>query len=181
MNRSNIEKIANTPEDKVLLARIWDKINGGIQKNIPASTRFLTPREQELTRYLFGNYPGLIAFGGYPDAERKTLCYLPEYLEETSLYEEDAPIVCLRATFYQGDTPSHRDFLGALLGAGISRDAIGDISVGKGSCDFFVTAEEQRQVDRSAQNTDGQPGNVYSVVDQHGYTTHTAAVKAGRL
>ena len=47
--------------------------------------------------------------------------------------------------------------------------------------DFFVTAEEQRQVDRSAQNTDGQPGNVHSVVDQHGYTTHTAAVKAGRL
>ena len=141
MNRGNIEKIANTPEDRVLLARIWDKINGGIQKNIPANTRFLTPREQELTRYLFGNYPGLIAFGGYPDAERKTLCYLPEYLEEATLYEEDSPIVCLRATFYQENTPSHRDFLGALLGAGISRDAIGDISVGKGSCDFFVTAE----------------------------------------
>ena len=30
MDRSNIEKIARTPEDKVLLAKVWDKINMGI-------------------------------------------------------------------------------------------------------------------------------------------------------
>ena len=50
-------------------------------------------------------------------------------------------MVCLRAEFYQGDTPSHRDFLGALMGSGIAREAVGDICVGKGTCDFFVTAE----------------------------------------
>ena len=27
------------------------------------------------------------------------------------------------------------------MGAGIARETIGDICVGKGSCDFFVTAE----------------------------------------
>jgi RNA-binding protein YlmH len=69
------------------------------------------------------------------------LCYLPDYLEPDSLYEDDSPVICLRATFYEGESPSHRDFLGALMGAGISRECIGDICVGKGSCDFFVTAE----------------------------------------
>ena len=49
--------------------------------------------------------------------------------------------MCLRAVFYQWDSPSHRDFLGALMGAGIGRETVGDICVDKGSCDFFVTAE----------------------------------------
>ena len=140
MDRSNIEKIAQTEEDKILLARLWDKISAGIRKNIPVSTCFLAPREQELTRYLFGNLPGLYAFGGYEDATRKLLVYLPEYLTEDSLFEE-ADICCLRATFYEGDTLSHRDFLGALMGAGIGRETVGDICVATGSCDFFVAKQ----------------------------------------
>ena len=141
MDRNNIEKIAHNPEDRVLLAKLWDKINAGVRRNIPANTCFLSPRELEMARYLFGDEPGLHAFGGYGDAERKMLCYLPDYLEEDSLYDEDSPLVCLRASFFEGDTPSHRDFLGALMGAGIARETLGDICVGKGSCDFFVTAE----------------------------------------
>jgi len=141
MDRSNIEKIANTPEDKVLLAKVWDKIQAGIRKNIPANTCFLTLRELDMTRYLFGNIDGLIPFGGYADAQRQMLVYLPDYLDEAALTSEDAPLLCLRATFYQGDSPSHRDFLGALMGVGIAREAVGDICVGKSSCDFFVTRE----------------------------------------
>lgn len=141
MDRNNIEKIAHTPEDRMLLAKVWDKINAGLRKSIPANTCFLSPRELEMTRYLFGDLEGLYSFGGYADAERKMLIYLPEYLEEASLYDDDSPLVCLRAAFYEGDTPNHRDFLGALMGAGIGRETVGDICVGKGSCDFFVAAE----------------------------------------
>lgn len=141
MDRKNIEKIAQTAEDKLLLAKLWDKINAGMRKNIPAATCFLSPRELEMSRYLFGDEPGLYAFGGYADAERKMLCYLPDYLEEAALYDADSPLACLRATFWDGDTPSHRDFLGALMGAGIARETVGDICVGKSYCDFFVSAE----------------------------------------
>lgn len=141
MDRKNIEKIAQSSEDRLLLAKLWDKINAGIHKSIPANTCFLSPRELEMAKYLFGEAEGLYAFGGYGEAERKMLVYLPEYLDETALYEEDAPCVCLRASFYNEDSPSHRDFLGALMGAGIGRETVGDICVGKGSCDFFVTAE----------------------------------------
>ena len=141
MDRNNIEKIAHSAEDKVLLAKLWDKINAGIRRNIPANTSFLSPRELELAKYLFGNESGLHAFGGYEDAERKMLVYLPDYLDEDSLYEEDSPLVCLRATYFEKDDLSHRDFLGSLMGAGIARETVGDICVGKGCCDFFVTAE----------------------------------------
>ena len=141
MDRSNIEKIAQSAEDKVLLAKLWDKITAGMRKNIIASTCFLSPRELNMAQYLFGEQEGLYSFGGYADAERRMLIYLPEYLDESSLYEDDSPMVCLRAAFYEGDTPSHRDFLGALMGAGIARETVGDICVSKGSCDFFVTDE----------------------------------------
>ncbi len=141
MERSNIEKIAQTAEDKLLLAKLWDKISAGIRRDIPAHTCFLSPREQEMARYLFGEQSGLVRFGGYGDAERKMICYLPDYLDVDNLYDAGSPVVCLHAEYYEGDTLSHRDFLGALMGAGIARDTVGDICTGKGCCDFFVSAE----------------------------------------
>ena len=141
MDRSNIEKIAKAPEDRMLLAKIWDKISTGMRKNILSYSCFLSPRELEMTRYLFGNPEGLHACGGYPDAERKMLVYLPDYLDADFLTDEDAPIICLRADFYEGDNPSHRDFLGALMGVGIARETVGDICVGNGYCIFYVTPE----------------------------------------
>ena len=141
MDRSHIDKIAKNPEDRLLLAKLWDKVSAGIRKNIPANTCFLSPRELEMTRFLFGEEPGLYTFGGYEGAERKMLVYLPDYLEYECLYEDDSPLTCLRATFFEEDSLSHRDFLGALMGAGIARETVGDICVGKGYCDFFVTEE----------------------------------------
>jgi len=141
MDRSNIERIAQTPDDRMLLAKIWDKIHSGVRRNIPANSHFLTPRELELCRYLFGQQEGLFHFGGYGDAERNMLIYLPNYLDWDWLLTDDSPLICLRATFYENDILSHRDFLGALMGSGIARECIGDIFVGIGFCDFFVTSE----------------------------------------
>ena len=125
----------------MLLAKLWDKIQAGMRRGIMANTCYLSLREQEMARYLFGDAEGLHFFGGYADAERKMLVYLPEYLDEDALMADDSPVVCLHAAFYEGDSPSHRDFLGALMGIGIGRETIGDICVGKQHCDFFVTAE----------------------------------------
>lgn len=141
MDRSHIEKIAQNNDDKLLLAKLWDKITMGMRKNIPANTCFLSPRELQMAQYLFGNAEKLYAFGGFEDAERQMLVYLPDYMEETALMEDGSPVVCLHATFYRGDSPTHRDFLGALMGVGIAREAVGDICVGSESCDFFVTEE----------------------------------------
>lgn len=141
MQRENIEKIAKTPEDRLLLSKLWDRIAGGMGKNIPAASCFLSPRELELARYLFGQQEGLYEWGGYPEAERRMLVYLPDYLDEETLLGPDSPLACLRATFFREEKPTHRDFLGALMGAGVSRESLGDICVGSGSCDFFVTAQ----------------------------------------
>lgn len=141
MNRNHIEKIAQTPEDRMLLAKIWDKIQAGMRKNILSCSPFLTPRELEMCRYLFGQNEELVTFGGYEDAERRMLVYLPEYLDKEAPLEDDSPIVCLHADFYEGDSLTHRDFLGALMGAGIARETVGDILIDGNQCDFLVTAQ----------------------------------------
>lgn len=141
MNRNSIEKIAQTPEDKLLLSKLWDKINTGVSRNIPAVTGFLSRRELAMAEFLFGSLPGLNAFGGYDAAERRVLWYLPAYLSASDMDDEDAPIACIRAEFYENDTLSHRDFLGALMGLGIARETVGDILVRPGGCDFFVGAQ----------------------------------------
>jgi RNA-binding protein YlmH len=149
MDRNNIEKIAANADDRVLLAKLWDKITGGMRRNMPAATCFLSPRELEMARFLFGDLTGLVSFGGYEDAERRCLCFLPEYLDNDWLYEDDGPVVCLRATFYDADSPTHRDFLGGLMASGIARETLGDICVGKGSCDFFVSAQIAEYVEQN--------------------------------
>ena len=139
--REKIEKIAENEEDKMLLAKVYDKITAGQRRNFPANTCFLSLREQAMATRLLGEGEELLYFGGYEEAERKILCYLPSYLEAESLYEADSPVVCLKAEFYEKDTASHRDFLGALMGAGIARETVGDICVGQGNAYLFLTAE----------------------------------------
>lgn len=140
MDRKNIEKIAANEDDRILLAKTWDKISRGMQKNILVHTGFLSPREQQMAQYLFGNEDGLRFFGGYDEAERRMLVFLPDYCDETALYEE-GPVSCLEATFYHTETPSHRDFLGALMGSGITRECVGDIFVEDSLAHFFVTRD----------------------------------------
>ena len=152
MDRRNIDKIADNAEDRVLLAKIWDKIHAGFQKNIPAHTGFLSLRQIQLAQFLFGDQQGLSAYGGYEDAERKMYVYLPDYLSDDYLVGEDSPVVCLRASFFKDDTLTHRDILGALIGCGITRESIGDILIGDHFCDFFITTEIAPYILDSFQN-----------------------------
>lgn len=142
MDRKNIDKIARNTDDKLLLAKVYDKIDAGIRRNTPANTCFLSAGELEMARYLFGSVDGLVSFGGYPNAERRMYIYFPDYLSEAYLTSDDAPIVCLHAEYSKEAPPlSHRDLLGALMALGIARETVGDISVGPGSFDFFVSRE----------------------------------------
>lgn len=138
--KEKIDRLSQSPEDKFLLSRVLEKLSSGERKNIPANSNFLTLREQELVRRLVGE-DGCVFFGGFPGAERRLACYLPDYLEGDALHEEDGPVACVRATYYEKDKLTHRDFLGSLMGSGVKRETIGDICVGIGQADFFVTRE----------------------------------------
>lgn len=139
--QQTIAKLAESDEDKILLARVYDRMTGAEQRCIPAATNFLTAREQVLVRRLLPHLE-LHFFGGCDGAERAVCCYVPEYWEpEDWFHSDDGPICAVRASFYEKDELTHRDFLGALMGSGIKRETVGDLYVQPGRCDFLVTRE----------------------------------------
>lgn len=139
-----ILSLAENGEDRLLLAKIHDKISAGERKNIPSATCFLSGREQELAKQLVQRMgiPDTHFYGGTSGADRRVLCYIPEYyVPEEYLSGEDGPVVALRAEISTYDSLSHRDFLGGILGQGIKREVLGDIFVSQGHCDFLVLRE----------------------------------------
>lgn len=139
-----IAALAQTQEDQVLLAQVWDRFSAGERRNIPTSTGFLSGREQVLAEQLVrqGKLGEPVFFGGVPSAERKVLCYVPDYYDpETYLMSEDGPVAALRVSFSAYDSLNHRDFLGSLMGQGVGRQVLGDIFPGEQYCDLLVLRE----------------------------------------
>ena len=138
--REQIAHLAATREEEMLLVRVCEKLDTAVQRDIPAATNFLSKREQMLVCEVLRGAP-IRFFGGLSTAEREISCYLPDYLDEDWLTGEDGPVAAVRAAFFERDSLSHRDFLGALMGCGIKRETVGDICVGEGRCDFFAARE----------------------------------------
>lgn len=135
-----IARVAENDDDRMLFARIYDRLTGAERKNIPGVTCFLSPREQVLTQKMLPDLQ-VHFFGGQAQAERAIGCWLPEYLDETFLWGPESPVAAVRASFFEKDSLTHRDFLGGLMGIGIKRETVGDIYVAQGKCDFLVTRE----------------------------------------
>lgn len=124
-------------EEKLLLAAFEDKARQRDNKNILTHTGFLSVAEQELA--YSGRVPGIL-YGGYDDAERRMLVFLPEWLEE--IPEEDGPIRVLRVSVPKGSPKlTHRDYLGSLLALGIDRSVTGDILTREDGADILVSAD----------------------------------------
>ena len=138
--REQIAHLAATREEEMLLVRVCEKLDTAVQRDIPAATNFLSKREQMLVCEVLRGAP-IRFFGGLSTAEREISCYLPDYLDEDWLTGEDGPVAAVRAAFFERDSLSHRDFLGALMGCGIKRETVGDIYVATGRCDFLVTRD----------------------------------------
>lgn len=138
-------KITSDAEEKLTLARLLDQWERSRNRNIPTSTNFLTPQEQSLAETLLrqlGAAEEVSFAGGYTGAERCIALFLPDYLDD-GLYahDEEYPICAVRCTYREEDKPTHRDFLGSLMGLGIRRNMVGDILVTPESCDILLRRE----------------------------------------
>ena len=137
--RTVLDRAATSAEERLLLGHVWDQYDHCRLKNQPSSTAFLSPQEQiaatRLLQLLGASEESYRFFGGYEGAERCRLCFLPDWAWEV---EEDS-IRCLRCTWYQKGSLTHRDLLGSLMGMGITRESVGDILVGEESADVLVT------------------------------------------
>lgn len=126
-----LQRTAQSAEERMTLARVLDKYEQCQRRSLPTQTEFLTPQQQAAARALLaaaGVREGFEFFGGYDGAERCRLLFAPSWMEEESLRDE-CGIAAVECRFYEGETLSHRDFLGSLMALGLVREKLGDILV----------------------------------------------------
>lgn len=145
MNKTQLlNQFARDDEERLELARALDQLSLARDRSVPACTKFLSPALQAALEDLLAacGHPRHLLFGGYPGAERSVCAFLPDWQEDADwLAEEEKPVAALRCTFPKGSGLTHRDFLGGLMGIGITRACVGDILAGDGSCDIVVLRE----------------------------------------
>ena len=146
MNKTELlNKCARSGEERVLLARVLDKLELARQRNIPACTGFLSPQERVSVENLLNacGHPRHLFFGGYEGAERTVCAFLPDWQEAEDWQGdgESCPVRALRCTWSGGQKLTHRDFLGSILGLGLDREKVGDLLVADGRCDVLALEE----------------------------------------
>lgn len=78
-------------------------------------------------------------WGGYPEAERKVLCFYNEDIYSAPEFEISCVHISpLNSKF--SDSLTHRDFLGAVINLGIERGKLGDILIKNNEAYLFCTS-----------------------------------------
>lgn len=127
-------------DDHILEAKVDDAIRCAQSGKAVRFIGFLDERQvmqvkSVLKNRMFKNY---MFWGGFSEAERVVFGAFPDYLEPSA---EEFPLLGITGVFRKQDVLRHRDFLGALLAQGLTRETIGDILVEEGRAVFFVRKE----------------------------------------
>lgn len=131
-------------DDELLLSVIKDKISECDAKSVITCTDFLDLHKQSVAVSYLKRTKGVrwLLWGGYENAERKILIFLPYYVEDFFDYiktvPDEMPLVLFRADKDGFSKLGHRDYLGSILGLGIKREKTGDILVDEKGCYFFA-------------------------------------------
>ena len=124
----------NRDEEKLILAKLNDKIRLSKTRNRITNTEFLNMYQEnvikkELERIKLQNY---ILTGGYEEAESKVLIIYPEKLTEQMVSHNIGSIIKaikIELPNEQKGIYKHGDYLGTIMQFGIERERIGDIIV----------------------------------------------------
>ncbi len=123
-------------DSELLPARVNDLANLCHKTSSPKFLGFLTPSETAAVKSQAQSMGRHNFYGGYLGAERTMLCFMPDWCDDP-VY----PITAFTFTYRNCDTLSHRDFLGALMALGITRETVGDILVEAGRAVVFVHSD----------------------------------------
>ncbi len=120
--------------------RIDDLADRADRRGVLTRTSFLTPAEQTLLRQYYRG-DRLVLTGGQQTCERQAAFFLPEYMTPEE-FDPSAYLAAVRIEAHFG-MPGHRDYLGAALGLGIRRDALGDVRIFDGTAYVFCLPSVQ--------------------------------------
>lgn len=130
-------------EIRLILARALDKLDTAQKRSIPSHTAFLSPAQRAAVEGLINcsGHPRHLFTGGFDSAERTVCVFLPDWLEADDWPSGDHPLAAVQFTASAGAKLTHRDWLGSIMGLGLTREKIGDLLVEENHCQVIVLAE----------------------------------------
>lgn len=121
------------------MIRLLDLAEKSLRQSAPVLSSFLDPFSLQTAQSIFAGLPEfkVACSGGYPEAERQRMVF--DSVERTA---QDFQLAFMQV---QGNFKfcrvSHRDYLGSILGLGISREKIGDLLVTDDGCQVVLERE----------------------------------------
>ena len=146
MNKQEIMQEYKDQEERLLVAKILDKLEFTKTKNKIQYTDFLNLYEQDIADKLLKKigYKNYYFFGGRESTERKLLIIYPEKLTEEMARKNHNKIISIIKIKLPNDLKDeydHRRYLGAIIKLGIEREKTGDIFVRSLGADLIVKNE----------------------------------------
>ena len=139
-----------TKEQEYLLAKVRDKIGECESKCVITSTSFLDMAERsEVDNAVKRSGVKYVFYGGFDEAERTVCAFLPYYADDFESFiienPEENPLSAIRCKIPSGSPQlTHRDWLGSLMGLGLKRENVGDISICSDGADIVVLKETEK-------------------------------------
>lgn len=151
MNKQEIlNKILND-EDRLLVSKLFDKIEFTSKRNAIENTDFLDMRQRQLLEKILKEirYTNYIAYGGYKTAERTVIITYPEKLEE--IFKEEKfdfnniiKVIRIKLPNELKGMYSHRNYLSGVVKIGLRREKVGDIITNKDGADLIVLKDASK-------------------------------------
>ncbi len=146
MNKQEILKKYTKEEDRLLIAKVLDKMEFAKSKNKITNTDFLDLYQKNLVQKLLNSIKceNYLFFGGNDQAERELVIFYPEKLEKQFVeknYNNIMQIIEIILPNELQGSYTHRDYLGGLMKLGIKREKIGDIIVFNEGANIIVLNE----------------------------------------
>lgn len=138
-------------EDKILEGQILDKWRECEEGYYLCHTSFLDLHEQSVAQMIVNreskkrNAKALF-LGGYEEAMRRILVFLPDYISES-----DVEVLTVLDVEVLDKTRNykHSDYLGAFLGSGLKRELIGDILVKEQGAEIILLKDSLPMIEKA--------------------------------
>lgn len=143
-------------EDKLLIAKLQDKIKHCKNRNKIVNTEFLNLHQKQLIQNKLNELKikNYIFHGGFEEAENKLLILYPEKLNEEIVLNAINEIINVIKIMLPNELVGeyeHRDYLSAVMRLGLERERIGDIIVYDNEAYIVVLKENAEYIKNSLQ------------------------------
>lgn len=142
-------------EGSILRAYISENIEKAQRENIPSAvSKFLDSASLSAAAALARSTAGRFIFwGGFEGAERVVMLSVPDYIDSDdpneifTVYADECPLSAVRIEKDKFSDIGHRDYLGAVMGLGLTRESVGDICVQPDGCDIVALPNAAKYIE----------------------------------